>query len=57
MVSDLAKTATTPAAGVICSTAHTLGNRVMSGPAPAVPDISVWKKLHNDYQQRSAARK
>ena len=57
MASDLAKTATTPAAGVICSTTHTLGNRVMSGPAPAVPDISVWKKLHSDYQQRSAARK
>ena len=57
MVSDLAKNARTPAAGVICSTAHTLGNRVMSVPAPAVPDISVWKKLHRDYQQRSAARK
>ena len=57
MVSDLDKTARTPAAGVSCSTAHTLGNRVVSVPAPAVPDVSVWKKLHSNYQQRSAARK
>jgi len=57
MVSDLANAARTPAAGVICATAHTLGNRVVSVPAPAVPDISVWKKLHKNYLQRLAARK
>lgn len=57
MVSDLAMKDRTPAAGVSCITAHTLGNRVVSGPAPAVPDVSVWKKLHSDYQQRSASRK
>jgi hypothetical protein len=57
MVSDLAMKDRTPAAGVSCITAHTLGNRVMSGPAPAVPDVTVWKKLHSDYQQRSASRK
>jgi len=55
MVSDLAKP--NPAAGVICDTPHTRGNRVVSLPAPAVPDISVWKKLHKNYQQRLAARK
>ena len=57
MVSDLGITARTPAAGVSCTTAHTLGNRVVNVPTPTVPDISVWKKLHSDYQQRSAARK
>ena len=57
MVSDLANPARTPAAGVICATAHTVGNRVVSVPAPAVPDISVWKKLHRNYQQRLSARK
>ncbi|HKW31760.1 MAG TPA: right-handed parallel beta-helix repeat-containing protein [Candidatus Acidoferrum sp.] len=57
MVSDLGITARTPAAGVSCNIAHTLGNRVASVPAPAVPDVTVWKKLHSNYQQRSAARK
>ena len=57
MVSDLGITARTPAAGVSCTTAHTLGNRAVSVPTPAVPDLSVWKKLHGNYQQRSAARK
>lgn len=57
MVSDLGITARTPAAGVSCTTAHTLGNRVVSVPTPAVPDLSVWKKLHSNYQQRSAAQK
>lgn len=57
MVSDLARPATTPAAGVSCITAHMLGNRRESGSAPAVPDVSVWKKLHSDYQQRSASKK
>lgn len=57
MVSDLANSARTPAAGVSCRTAHSLGNRVVSTPAPAVPDISVWKKMHAAYQQRSAAQK
>ena len=57
MVSDLGITARTPAAGVSCTTAHTLGNRVVSTPTPAVPDISVWKKMHAAYQQRSTAQK
>jgi hypothetical protein len=57
MVSDLAIAARTPAAGVSCVTAHSLGNRVVSGPAPAAPDISVWKKLHAAYQQRASAQK
>jgi hypothetical protein len=57
MVSDLGIAARTPAAGVSCTTAHTLGNRVANTPAPAVPDVSVWKKLHSNYQQRSAAQK
>jgi Right handed beta helix region len=57
MVSDLPLTSRIPAAGVSCATAHTLGNRAVSVPAPAVPDISIWKKMHNSYQQRSAAQK
>lgn len=57
MVSDLAIAARTPAAGVSCITAHSLGNRMVSGPAPAVPDISAWKKMHAAYQQRSTALK
>lgn len=57
MVSDLVITARTPAAGVSCTTAHTLGNRVVSVPTPAVPDISVWKKMHSSYEQRSTAQK
>lgn len=57
MVSDLGIAARTPAGGVRCTTAHTLGNRVASVPTPAVPDVSVWKKMHSNYQQRSTARK
>ena len=57
MASDLGITARTPAAGVSCTTAHSLGNRVVSAPTPAVPDITVWKKMHTNYQQRSSARK
>jgi hypothetical protein len=57
MVSDLAITASTPAAGVSCKTAHSLGNRVVSAPSPAFPDITVWKAIHSAYQQRSAAQK
>lgn len=57
MVSDLAINARTPAAGVSCITAHSMGNRVVSGPAPAVPDISALKKMHAAYQQRSTAQK
>jgi hypothetical protein len=56
MVSDLSIVARTPAAGVSCTTAHSLGNRAVSTPAPVVPDISLWKKMHSDYQQRSAAK-
>jgi len=57
MASDLTTAVRTPAAGVICATAHTVGNRVVSVPAPAVPDVSIWKKLHKNYLQRLAARK
>lgn len=57
MVSDLGIAARTPAAGVSCTTAHTLGNRAVSTPTPAVPDVSVWKKMHATYQQRSIAQK
>ena len=57
MVSDLGIPARTPAAGVSCTTAHTLGNRAVSAPTPAVPDITVWKKMHTNYQQRSTAQK
>lgn len=57
MVSDLGITARTPASGVSCTTAHTLGNRAVSAPTPAVPDITVWKKMHANYQQRSTAQK
>lgn len=46
MVSDLPIASRTPASGVSCTTAHSLGNRVASGPTPAVPDVSVWKKMH-----------
>jgi len=57
MVSDLSMAARTPASGVACVTAHSLGNRVVSVPTPAVPDISVWKKMHSNYQQRSTTQK
>ena len=57
MVSDLSITSRTQAAGVSCTTAHSLGNRIVSVPTPAVPDTSAWKKLHSNYQQRSAAKK
>ena len=57
MASDLPLTSRTPAAGVSCTTAHTLGNRSISTPAPAVPDVTTWKKMHSNYQQRLAAQK
>lgn len=57
MVSDLAASASNPASGIRCGVAHSLGNRSLSTPTPAVPDISVWKEMHNAYQQRSAAKK
>lgn len=57
MVSDLAIPSRTPAAGVSCTTAHSLGNRVLSTTTPAVPDITSWKVLHNRYQLRSSAQK
>ena len=43
------------AAGVRCGVAHSLGSRALSTPAPAVPDITAGKAMHNAYQQRSAA--
>ncbi len=57
MVSDLAISARTPASGVSCTTAHSLGNRLISVPAPAVPDTTPWKAMHTRYQQRSSAQK
>ncbi len=57
MVSDLAIPSRTPAAGVSCTTAHSLGNRVLSATTLAVPDITSWKAMHNRYQQRSSAQK
>jgi hypothetical protein len=57
MVSDLSASASNPGSGVRCGVAHSLGNRSLSTPTPAVPDISVWKKMHSAYQQRSAAQK
>jgi len=57
MVSDLGASASNPASGVRCGVAHSLGNRTLSTPAPAVPDITVWKVMHSVYQQRSAAQK
>ncbi len=57
MVSDLAASASNPASGVRCGVAHTLGNRVVNTPAPALPDMTFWKAMHSAYQQRSAAQK
>ena len=57
MVSDLGLPARTPAAGVRCTTAHSLGNRLLSAPTPAVPDMTAWKKIHADLQQHVAAQK
>lgn len=57
MVSDLSVVARTPASGVACATAHSLGNRLVSAPTPAVPDTTPWKAMHNRYQQRMAAQK
>ena len=57
MVSDLDAAASNPASGVRCGVAHSLGNRSLSTPAPAVPDITALKALHSAYQKRSAARK
>jgi hypothetical protein len=57
MVSDLAIAGRTPAAGVSCTSPYTRGNRAVRVPAPPVPDTTTWKKMHSDYQQRSATRK
>jgi hypothetical protein len=57
MVSDLAISVRTPAFGVTCATAHSLGNRLISVPVPAVPDSTPWKTMHSMYQQRSSAQK
>jgi hypothetical protein len=57
MVSDVSASANNPASGVRCGVAHTLGNRSLSTPTPAVPDITAWKAVHNAYQQHSAAKK
>ena len=57
MVSDLPVAVRTPASGVACAAAHALGNRAVSVPTPAVPDLSVWKKMHAAYQQRSTTQK
>jgi hypothetical protein len=57
MVSDLNASASNPASGVRCGVAHSMGNRSLSTPTPAVPDITVWQAMHSAYQQRSAAQK
>jgi len=57
MVSDLSTVASTPASGVSCPIAHRLGNRAINVPTPAVPDVTLWKKMHSNYQQRSSAQK
>ena len=57
MESDLDASASNPASGVRCGVAHSLGNRSLSTPAPAVPNITNWKAIHKAYQQRSAAQK
>lgn len=57
MVSDLAIPARTVAAGVSCTTAHSMGNRTISVPAPAVSDTTLWKTMQDKYQQRSTTRK
>ncbi len=57
MVSDLAILARTPTSGVSCTTAHSLGNRLISLPAPAVPDSTPWKAMHSKYQQGASAQK
>jgi hypothetical protein len=57
MVSDLSVVARTPASGVACATAHSLGNRLVNVPTPAVPDTTPWKAMLNRYQQRMAAPK
>lgn len=45
MVSDLDASASNPASGVRCGVAHSLGNHSLSTPAPAVPDITVWRAM------------
>jgi len=57
MVTDLAKSASNPASGLRCAVAHTLGNRLVSATAPAVPDIASWKAMHDRYRRRSGAQK
>ncbi len=57
MVTDLAASVSNPASGLRCGVAHTLGNRALNVPTPAVPDLSAWKAMHTRYQQRSTAQK
>jgi hypothetical protein len=57
MVSDLSVLASTPGAGVRCTTAHTVGNRSVQFSIAAVPDATRWKAMHDKVLQRAATRK
>ncbi|HWW17090.1 MAG TPA: right-handed parallel beta-helix repeat-containing protein [Candidatus Saccharimonadales bacterium] len=49
MVSDLAQSERTPAAGVSCRTPHNLGGRQITKTQPAAPDWSAQKAQHDRY--------
>jgi hypothetical protein len=49
MVSDLAQSERTPAAGVSCRTAHNLGGRQVTKTQPPAPDWSAQKAQHDRY--------
>jgi len=47
MISDLAQLNSTPPAGVLCRTPHSLGNRQVSKTQPTAPDWSAHKAVHD----------
>lgn len=49
MVSDLAQSERTPAAGVSCRTPHNLGGRQITKTQPVIPDWSALKAQHDRY--------
>ena len=49
MVSDLAVSHSTPAAGVSCRTPHALGGRQITKTQPVVPEWSAYKAQHDRY--------
>ena len=51
MVTDLAASQSNPAAGLRCTVAHTLGNRLVRQTAPAVTAVTSVKKMHESYHQ------